>query len=243
MAAPAPQTDTTAPRYIPFVTDLLRLLRAPFAPRGVFEEQREKPTFWLPWVVASVFFLALAFFAQPITRQMIQIQAAASGRPVTPSAEQVGMIIALVSAPVALLIGALIAAVVLYLVVMVTGAQARFKGLMTVSIFPVLITFLQQLISLLVLRSRGVETIQSTQDLQVSFGLDLITSPDFAQAHKALAAFLRGIGPFEIWALVITAIGLITLERVPKQKAWIACAIAFVVGLVIRSGLSFLQRG
>ncbi len=246
MAAPATppppaRPESAAASYTPIVTDFLRLIRAPFAPRGVFEEQREKPTFWLPWVVASVFFVALTFLARPVTVQLMSLEAAARGTPLTPAAERIGAIVAVISAPVGLLIAAVIAAVILYFVVMVTGSQARFRGLMTVSIFPVMITFLQQLISLLVIRSRGVETIQSAQDAQISFGLDLLTSPDFAHAHRAVAAFLRGFGPFEIWALVIMAIGLMALEKVPRNKAWTACAIAFVIGLVIRAGFSLIS--
>ncbi len=242
-AAPTPPTPPPAPAapYTPIVTDFLRLVRAPFTPRRVFEEQREQPTFWLPWVVASVFFVALAIFARPITVQIMRLQAAARGTPMTPSGEQIGAIIAMVSAPVVLLIAAVIAAIVLYLVVMVAGSQARFKGLMTISIFPIMITFLQQLVSAVIVRSRGVETIQNAQDAQLSFGLDLLTSPDFAQAHRALAGFLRGIGPFEIWALVITAVGLMALEKVPRNKAWTACVIAFIIGLAIRAGFTLLS--
>lgn len=240
MAAPEPQASM-AGSYTPVLTDFLRLVRAPFAPRGVFEEQREKPTFWMPWAVLSVIFAVLGVINQPITRQMIRVQAEVAGRPVTPSAETFGLIFSLIGGPIGLLIGALIAAVILYFILMVAGSEARFKGLMSIAIFVAPITILQQCLNSVVLRMRGIETIQNARDIQVSFGLDLLLPAD-SETPRALAAFLRGIGPFEIWALVITAIALMTLEKVPKGKAWTACVISFVIGLVIRAGSALVFK-
>lgn len=241
MAAPEPQA-TTAGSYTPILTDFLRLVRAPFAPRGVFEEQQEKPTFWLPWVVMSLFFMVLAILMLPFSQQIMRVAAEARGGAVPPSMGTIGTVIALVSAPVGLLIGVLISAVVLYFVLMISGAEARFTGLMSVSIFIAPITFVQQVASAFVLRARGIESVQSARDIQVSFGLDLLFPVDFTEAHRALGALLRGIGPFEIWALVIMAIALTALEKVPKGKAWTAAIIAFVIGLVIRSASAFVFK-
>jgi hypothetical protein len=240
MAAPAPQA-TTAGSYTPILTDLLRLVRAPFAPTGVFEEQREKPTFWMPWIVLSVIFMVLGLINQPITKQMIKVQSEAAGRPVSPSAETIGVVFSVLGGPIGLLIGVLITAVILYFILMVTGAEARFKGLMTVGIFIAPITVLQQCLNTVVLRMRGIETIQSAKDLQVSFGLDLLLPSD-SETPRILAAILRGVGPFELWALVITALALMALEKVPKSKAWTASVVAFVIGLLIRAGSAMIFK-
>ncbi|HXJ79883.1 MAG TPA: hypothetical protein VMS64_14515, partial [Candidatus Methylomirabilis sp.] len=58
MAAPQPQA-TPAVAYTPVLTDLWRLVRAPFAPKAVFEEQQAAPTFWMPWIIVSVVFVVL----------------------------------------------------------------------------------------------------------------------------------------------------------------------------------------
>ena len=242
MAAPEPQAPA-AVAYTPVVTDLLRLIRAPFAPRGVFEEQRDKPTFWLPWIVLSVLFAVVTVIGLPVTLQMARLGAEAKGQPFPASAESITRIIAVVGTPIGLLIGVLIGAVVLYLVVMVTGAQARFKGLMTVSLFVAPITLIQTLVTTVALKMRGVETIQTLADARLTFGLDNLVSAEYAEAHRAIAAVLRGIGPFEIWALVVTAIALAALEKVPGKKAWTAATAAFVVGLVIRGGAALIFKG
>jgi hypothetical protein len=241
MAAPEPQA-TTAVAYTPVVTDLLRLIRAPFAPTAVFEEQRDKPTFWLPWLVLSALFAIVMVFMLPISIQAARAAAAAKGAPLPDSALSIIRVSSLLGPAVGLLIGVMIGAVILYFVLMVTGAEARFKGLMTVSIFVAPITVLQTALTTVMLRMRGIETIQSPADAQQSLGLDLMFPVDFTQAHRALAALLRGIGPFEIWALVITALGLMALEKVPKNKAWTAAMVSFVIGLVIRAGSALVFK-
>ncbi len=234
MAAPAPEAPSSV-AYVPVLTDLMRLVRAPFAPRGVYEEQKDKPTFWLPWIVLSVIFGIIMVFMLPVAIQAARAAAAERGAPLPDSALGIIRISSLVGPAVGLLIGCLVGAVVLYLVVMVTGSEARFKGLLCVSIFAAPVSVLQVAITTAMLRMRGLESIQSPADAQQSLGLDLLVPVDFTQAHRALAAFLRGIGPFEIWAMVITAIGLMALEKVPKNKAWTAAIVAFLVGLVLRA--------
>ena len=241
MAAPETQAPTDA-AYTPVVTDLLRLIRVPFGPRGVFEEQRDTPTFWLPWLVLSVLFGIVMIFMMPIAMQAARAASAARGAPLPESALGIVRITTLVGPAIGLLIGCLIGAIVLYFVLMVTGAEARFKGLMTVSLFASAIAVLQTAVTTFMLRMRGVESIQSAADAQQSLGLDLLFPVDFTQAHKALAALLRGIGPFEIWVLVVTAIGLMALEKVTKNNAWTAAIVAFGIGLIIRSASALVFK-
>jgi hypothetical protein len=241
MAAPEPQA-TSAVAYTPVLTDLMRLIRAPFAPRGVFEEQRDKPTFWMPWLVLSVLFAVVAFVALPLTLHVARLGAESAGRPFPPAAESITRVAALAGTPIFLLIGLVIGAILLYLVLMVTGAEARFKGLMTVSVFVAPITLFQTLVTTIALRMRGLENIQTMADAKLTFGLDNLVSPEFEAAHKVVAALLRGIGPFEIWGLVVTAIGLAALEKVVPKKAWTASVVAFVLGLLIRAGFAMLSK-
>ena len=241
MAAPEPQA-TPAVTYIPIVTDLLRLLRAPFAPFGVFDEQREKPTFWLPWIVLSALFMVVGLVALPVTLHIARLSAEAAGRPFPPSAESLTRVLAVGGIPIGILIAVMIGAVVLYFVLMISGAEARFKGMMTVSVFVAPITLIQTLVTTVVLKMRGVESIQTLADARITFGLDNMVSAEFVEAHKAIAALLRGIGPFEIWGLVITAIGLAALEKVPPKKAWTAAIVAFIIGLMIRAGSALVFK-
>lgn len=240
MAAPEPQAAAPAPAYTPVLTDLWRLVRAPFAPQGVFGEQQAKPTFWMPWIVLSVIFGAVSFFLLPAAMKLIEIASQARGTPVPQTAVLITKLATLLGPAIGLLIGVLIGAVVLYVVLLAAGSSVRFKGLMCIEIFAATTVVIQSVITTAMIRMRGVDAIQSATDLQQSLGLDLMASPEFNQAHRALAAMLRGIGPFPIWSLVVCAIGLVALEKVPKGKAWTAAIVAFVIGLLIAGGAAML---
>jgi hypothetical protein len=237
MAAPEPQAAPEAP-YTPVVTDLLRLIRAPFAPTGVFEELRAKPAFWLPWLVLSVVLVVLAVINLPFSEHATRIAIEAQGRPAPASLGPL-KVIWLVAPPVVLLIGLLIEGALLYFALMVTGVAARFKAMMTVAVFVAPVVFYQGIVTSIVLRMRGLDTMQSVRDMQVSFGLDLLTSPD-AHLGGFVRGVLTGINPFAIWGLVITALGVAVIEKAPSGKAWTAAIVAFLVGLLIQAALSSL---
>ncbi len=244
MAAPEPQAASPAPAYIPVVTDLWRLARAPFLPKGVFAEQRDRPTLWIPWLLLVVLWLVVLAALLPLVIQFARNMSASAGRPLPDAAIGAIRIQVLAVPTVILVVGALLAAGVYYVVLVATGVTPRFKGLLSVSVFSSSVALLQTLVTVITLRVRGADAIQTPSDLQVSFGLDLLFPVDFVQAHPVLGALLRGIGPFQIWALVITVVGLMTLERVPRGKAWTAALTSYAVGLLIAAVLVLaLRRG
>ncbi len=239
----APETPPAPAAYTPVLTDLWRLARAPFAPKGVFVEQRESPTLWIPWALLIALWAAvLVVLLLPLVIEFARNASAAAGRPLPDAA--IGAIrIQVLAFPIAFLVLAvLLAGGIYYVVLVASGSAPRFKGLMSVSVFSTTVAFLETLVTVIVLRARGAQAIQTPNDLQVSFGLDLLLPVEYVQAHPALTAILRGIGPFQLWSLVITVVGLMALEKVPRGKAWTAALVAYVVGLLVAAGLVLAFR-
>ncbi len=245
MAAPEPQAPASpAPAYTPVLTDLWRLARTPFVPKGVFAEQREAPTLWIPWIALTVLWVIVLALLVPLVVEFARNMSAAAGRPFPEAAVGIIRVQVMVIPAVLLVVGVLLGAGIYYLTLVALGQGPRFKGLLTVSVFGSTVAFLQTLVTVVVLRVRGAQAIQTPADLQVSFGLDLLFSVEFAQAHPVIATVLRGIGPFELWALIIAVVGLMTLEKIGRKQAWTAALVAFVVGLLIRIGLMLaFKRG
>lgn len=231
MTVPEPQGAATA--YTPVLTDFLRVARVLFAPTAVFEEQREKPTVWMPWLVISVFLLAIAIFMRPYTMRMMELAAAARGTPMPTGAASVSSVIAIIASPLGFLILGLISAGVMWLSLMATGGEVRFKGLLSAAIFSLPAAVIQVLAQSVVLALRGgPDAVSTAADMRVALGLDLLLPAD-SGLSPFLTAILGGIGPLQIWALVITAIGVATLERTSKGAAWAAASAAYVVLLVV----------
>lgn len=222
----------SAPTRIPFVTDAVRLVRVLFSPTAVFEEQREQPTFWIPWVVTGVVFAAVQMLSFPFTLQVTRMAYEARGQALPAAAETMMRVLTPVTTLVFMLIMLLVTAGVMYLTLLGSGGEVRYKGLMTVAVFTTPLAILQALLTFVVLKLRGPEGLHTLADFQVSFGLDLLLPQD-ASLPKFVEGLLRGISPLSVWGLILTAIGVRTVERTSKGAAWAAASVSFALALCI----------
>jgi hypothetical protein len=228
--------DVSPPRPIPVLTDLWRLARVPFSPGAVFTELRAGSPWVVPWLVVSVAFGMLAWLMGPYQIRAQQLVLEEAGRPVPAGLETFALISA-ASAPLVVLVMSALTAGILWLVVMGLGEAASYRRLYAVVIHSWAVAIIQQALVLVVLTMRGLEAIVSPADARVSLGLDLFLSPD-AEPSAFVRAVLGQIGPLQIWALAVTAVGIIVLGGVPKAKSWIAATASFVVGLVIAGAVA-----
>ena len=117
----------------------------------------------------------------------------------------------------------------------VLDINASFHSLFTLVAHCSLINAVQAVANYAVLHLKRDE-IQSIQQLIPHFGLDLLLGDG---ANKQLAALLGYFSIFQIWYLVILALGLAFLAGVPKGKAFTAITPVWLLGLLMRIGTSF----
>ncbi len=243
MAAPEPQAST-ASSYIPIVTDATRLVRVLFTPRQVFEEQREKPTWFLPWLVIAIIVFVVGVVQAPYSQRILELvlAARATPTPVSPSTLHTQAIVGSVFPPIIFLIFGAIGAGILYLVLVVSGSSVRYRGMLSATIFAQATYIIQYVLSAVILRLRGApETaISSIADAQPALGLNILLPAD--SSSPFLNAVLGGIGPLPIWGLIITVVGIITLEKTKKSAAWTAGIVCYLVLLLVGGALAGLQR-
>jgi hypothetical protein len=243
MAAPEPQA-AAARSYTPILTDAMRLARVLVSPRAVFDEQKEKPTWFLPWLVVAVIVAAIGIFQAPYTLRMIELAVEARGATaqVSPSALHAQATIGAVIAPVAFLIFGAISAGILYLILAVTGSTVRYRSMLSAVFFSQAVLPIQFILQAVILRVRGAPdvAITSMADAQPSLGLNLLLSSE--STSHFLNALLGGIGPLPLWALIIMVVGIMRLDDVKKGAAWTAALGSFVILLLVAAGLAGLQR-
>jgi Yip1-like protein len=244
MAAPAPQAPA-AVSYTPFVTDFMRLVRVLYAPSAVFEEQQAKPTWFLPWLIIAILCTIIGFWELPYSQRVMELAIQAIPNAPQLSAEQLRTraMFGLIATPIVFLILALVNAGILFLAVSITGASARFKGLLSISVFAQIMVPIALILQGIILRMRGApsDAVTSVADAQPALGLNVLFSAD--SVGKFLSAIMAGIGPLPLWGLFITAVGIMHLEKVKKNAAWTAAVAAYVVMLLIGGFLAGLQRG
>ena len=239
LTAPAP----AGPKRTPFLTDAVRLVRVLFSPTAVFEEQRDAPTFWIPWVIVSVLLVGVSMLNFPFTLAMARLGAAAKGQPFPAAAETIMRVSQFVAVPIVTLIVLLLVAGLMYIVLLAAGGEVRYKGLLSVAVFTGLIGVLQLVATHVVwaLRSHGGE-LSTLADYQVSFGLDLFLPQD-ASLGKFADGLLRGITPFSVWGLLITGFGVRAMERTTKGAAWTAASVSFLLGVCLTAIGNVMNKG
>ena len=232
----APATATPSSTDTPFVTDAVRLARALFSPGSVFGEIQDRPTFWRPFFVVAIVNAAVSYLMSPFQQRIGQIMAERAGRPV-PTPSMLKTVLGLVFSPLGPLILCAIVGGILYLLVSMLGGQTSYKKMLTVAIFVWPVALIQQLVTFAVLTSRGgASAMSGPQDMFVSLGADLLLPAD-AQLGYFVKFLLSGIGPLQLWALAVTATGLMVMGKMARGQAWTAAIIYFVIALLFIAGL------
>jgi hypothetical protein len=231
MSAPTP-APTPSSAGTPVLTDALRLVRVLFSPGTVFGEIQERPTFWMPFLVVAIANAGISFLMSPFQQRVGQIMAERAGRP-APTTSVLKTVLSLGFSPLTVLIVCAIVGGILYLLVSMFGGQTSYKKMLTVAIFVWPLSLIQQLVTFAVLTSRGgAGAIAGPQDMFVSLGADLLLPTD-TQTSYFVRFLLAGIGPLQLWALAITATGLMVMGKAGKGPAWTAAIIYFVIALLL----------
>jgi len=170
-----PETPVpAAPMHIPVLTDFLRLLRVLVSPTEVFEEQKDAPTFWVPWLLLCVLVVPATYLVTslsfPLQLDAARAAAEARGQPLPAFAEAMMKYTIIVAMPVITLVMLLLTAGVMYLVLMIFGGEVRYKGLMSVAVFSGMLGVFQVLATFAVLKLRGPEGLTTLADFRPRSG-------------------------------------------------------------------------
>lgn len=219
---------------------ILDLVRVLFEPVPVFERVREKPRFLLPFLALALVQIVLGIVNMPFMQAAMRAQMAQAGAPAGGPDRSAFVWIGVIAAPITIGIFLLVAALILWILVSIFGGEGKFTTLLSMTLYTAVPSLvLMSVIGAIVLQLRGVETISSFLDMQPALGLDLLAPG----ARGFVGAVLKGINPFSIWGLVLTAIGVSVTHKLPKGTGYTIAIIAFLLGLLIGAGLASLGGG
>lgn len=220
---------------------VLDLVRVPLEPTAVFERVREQPKFLAPFIALALAVVLITILQLPYTKAAVVAQL--SQRPnVTPDQVQTALkfaAVGVVVAPVAYALILVINAFLLWVIVSLVRGEAKFMTLLSVTTYASIAYVLLSAVGLIVLTLRGTGAIASPLDLQPALGLDLL-APD---AKGFALALLRGINPFSLYGLFLTATGIAVTQRTSTRTAYAAAAIQLLVALTITGVLTGMGRG
>jgi Yip1 domain len=200
------------------------------------------PLSWLwPVLVLIAVYATVGVLTAPYAISIADAQIAQRGVPPdqAENARRITHIISQVTPIVTPVFVVLFIALFAWLAVMIgsmAGLRAKFRDVFSLMAACGLITALQSIATLIVLRAKGDE-ITSQDQLTPPFGLDIFLQ----NVHGVLLALLNFFSIFQIWYLVVLTIGLAALCKTTKGKAFFAISLSWVVPLLIKIVQAMLQ--
>lgn len=176
-----------------------------FSPYQVFDDIREsRANWWQPWLMLSILIVVATILTLPAQMVALQNNPAIEDPEKAEAMVRATQWVQVVVAPIMVLIFTAIVTALSYIVVTLTSKEATFKKYFTLILFTDVVTSLGYLAGALILRARGIDTIQSTEDMKVGLSLRML-APD---ASPVVRALLGSIEFFAIWGFTLVVLGV-----------------------------------
>jgi hypothetical protein len=221
------------------MTIINRFVSVLTAPARVFDDIREGRVGWRqPWLIISVLYMIVTWLGLPIQVALLELNPqnldAEALDPQIQMMEKLGWLWVVLT-PVGVLLMQLIVAGISYILVSILSQRATFKQYLALNFFTGIPAMVGQLISVLIIRMRGVEEIMGPDDARMSFSLRALAPPDSA----VLKGLFASVEFFTIWSLVLLALGLQRVFGMSRAQAiavlipiWLIYATMLIMGEV-----------
>lgn len=132
--------------------------------------------------------------------------------------------------PIAILFYSLIEALIMLVFNAIGRGTGSFKSFWAASVNIGIIYGLGQIVTMVVVLLRGAESFAMSGEVQRAIPSLAMLAP---AGNVKLAALLSTINPFAIWSLILVAMTMTVVARVPKVHAWLAGIVGFVVPALV----------
>ncbi|MDD3643424.1 MAG: YIP1 family protein [Candidatus Krumholzibacteria bacterium] len=210
-------------------------------PQKVFHRIAAGLAWWKPWIVIAVLTVVIAWIGQPVNLQV----AGLNPRDLPPEQLEAQLdamrrfgFVGLILAPLAMLLIFVIIAAIVNITVNLASGRSGFKKVLCLMQFAGLIGVVEQGLRLGILHMKGIETIESSGDARVSFGMAAL--PWFSEAGNFARAVMDSLSVFQIWYLIVFTLGIAAIFRISRGKAVAATVVVWVISiaLLMLQGLS-----
>jgi hypothetical protein len=222
--------------------DLAAIFNMLIDPASAVERLHSKWVWVLPLMLLSVCAMAMAWLTVPLTLDLM-MKNPPEGVKAEDLAKQAPMIekfayIGVVAAPVSIVTMTVLTALLLLAACTVLDIRVPFVDLFKLLALASIVKVVQLLATVAVIWQKR-EELQSMAELSPAFGLDILLGED---APKMLQRALNYFSVFELWYLVMLALGLAAFAKISKGKAAVAITPVWLFGLIMALVASFFGR-
>ena len=189
-------------------------------------------TWWKPFVLVTVVSVILGYLMLPLQQKVMELNLGNLSEEQHQKAVEgfgkwapVGLIVV----PIGLIVIYLIVAAVMHLVINIMSSRSNFKKTLSLISFCGIITIIEQVITAVVLRMRGPESIESAADMKFSLSL----APLVGGGKGLLAAVLQSLSIFNIWYYVVLILGIAAIFRISRKAAIIPVLPIWIISIIV----------
>ena len=201
-------------------------------PSKVFRRIDAGLEWWKGFIPLIIINLVIAWFSLPVQRAAVALnERGASPEELERALEMMEKFgpLGLIAVPIVIIVILLITAGLTNLLVNIISAKSDFKKCLSLVTFAGFIGMLEQLISLIIVRSKGLSAVESVAELKPQIGLGAL----FPDVEGFRAALMQSLTVFQIWYFILFVFGLSLIFKITRKKAAVPAVIIWLVGLVI----------
>ena len=201
-------------------------------PMKVFPRIRAGLTWWKPYVLAAVIAIINAYVMLPFQLKRVEL----NPRDLPPEQVEASMervqqfgFVGLIFTPIVFIIIYLVMAGIAHIVINIMSSESNFKKTLSLISYAGLISILGQIITTVILRMRGVDSIETVSDLKVSLSLAAL----FPDLKGAGYAFLESLSVFSIWYYILFLLGVSVIFRMSRSRALVPVIVMWLISFLL----------
>ena len=136
--------------------------------------------------------------------------------------------VGLLMVPIIFIIIYLVLAGIAHIAINIMSSEANFKKTLSLVSYAGLVSILGQIITTVILRMRGVESIETMADMKVSLSLAAL----FPDLEGVGYAFLESLSIFSIWYYILFLLGTAVIFRMSRSRALVPVIIMWLVSFL-----------
>lgn len=229
--------DAVGTRRDSALTTLVNII---VAPQTAFESIRERPRWFVAFVVVTVLFAIGGYLATPATIHVTTLQVARDPNVASLPPDRAKSVIdttvafvryGWVASPIIVLLIGLFSALILTVVTTVAKGSAGFGRLFALAINTSVISVgIGYFVAGAIMAVRGPEAFSTSLDMSATLPSLAWLAPG---APPKVLTFLALLNPFSIWTLVLVAEGTSSIARVSRAVGYLGSTLGLLCGILI----------
>lgn len=200
---------------------------------GAETARNEKWSWVLPLALLAIASAAVAWIIIPLTADIMLKNPPpdVAREQIEKSAEMIKKfgIVGVVTGPIMAGLMTAVSAGLILLMGTLMGMKTSFGEIFNLTAMASLVKTIHTIAMAVVLKIKG-DTIETAEELAPAFGLDIFL-PD--ETNKFVRAFFNYFSVFEIWHIIVLALGLAAMYKLSKGKAFTAVTLSWLFPLLL----------